>query len=684
MKRPGLFRIFLVLALVFFSCSVYAQETGEAENDFENWEIMEGQGLTVEAEAPPREKTNPAQPERSGLGAKKNVVSGEQIERQGSEDFSDALRNVPGVIAGQKNLAGTTTGASLYVRGRGYSHPATEVAAYFDGVPRYGLIYGQSMADGIPLSAANSIEVYKSPQPSEFGAGYALVNVEPRYMDKQGWALEGGFSGGSYFTFLENAAFGLRKGRFDIFAAQSWMSSKGHVVHSGARQQSYYLNAGLWINAYWELRLLGNYVDAETEQAPHAGQSRDDILSSYHTNSAFTTATLKNEYDNARGFLKLYFNDTQFRWLDEEPRIPGDWSLQSLRAFGAKAREEWTVLERGSLVAGMDLDWMLMTNEDHNTSRPSVTTAFPAMILFSPYAGASWLFGDKEKWHITPSAGIRGYVHSLWANQLAGQGGLALGWKALGLNFNYARGLVFPAPAIIQSLLGDSALYGVADLKDIEPEKIDHFEGGISVTPKAGKRFSYTLDAAYFFDSGRDRIVVNATVPRNASSISWFTLQGLELAGSVDCYPEKLFANAIELFVGSTWYTDLNAAGEDGNRAKKMPFTPVFSLSAGFRWVFLEQFHLAGDLQFLHDFYTGGLGQSPSFTEPSEENKLKDICLLNLRLGFSLKKEAWRLDDSELFVSLNNVFNYQYEYYTGYIMPGITFMLGARLKFKDK
>jgi outer membrane receptor protein involved in Fe transport len=57
---------------------------------------------------------------------------------------------------------------------------------------------------------------------------------------------------------------------------------------------------------------------------------------------------------------------------------------------------------------------------------------------------------------------------------------------------------------------------------------------------------------------------------------------------------------------------------------------------------------------------------------------------LNIRLGFSLKKEEWRLEDSELFVSVNNVLNYQYEYYTGYIMPGITVMLGARLKFKGK
>jgi outer membrane receptor protein involved in Fe transport len=55
---------------------------------------------------------------------------------------------------------------------------------------------------------------------------------------------------------------------------------------------------------------------------------------------------------------------------------------------------------------------------------------------------------------------------------------------------------------------------------------------------------------------------------------------------------------------------------------------------------------------------------------------------LNLRLGFSFKKEKWRLADSELFISVNNVFDYQYEYYTGYVMPGVTCMLGFSFKFK--
>ena len=677
MKRR--FAKIVILLLIALPCFLYAQE----EEDPDDWAIFEGPGLTIEAEAPRQEReTNPALPERSDMGTPKNIVSREQIREQGSEDLSDTLRNVPGVIVGQRNLAGTTTGASAFVRGRGYSHPSTDVTASFDGVPRYGLIYGQSMADGIPVSAAESVEVRKSPQPSEFGAGYAQINVEPRYMDEEGWTAEGGFSGGSYFTFLQNAAFGIKKGRFDVFAAQSWMSTNGHVVHSGAHQQSYYLNAGLSINANWNLRILGNYVEAQTEQPPYAGQSRKDILSTYQTNAVFSTATLNNKYDNADGFLKLYYNNTQFQWLDEEARIPGDWSLQSLQAFGAKAKEKITILEKGRIISGMDLDWMLVVNEDHNTTKPTVITTFPAMIMFTPYAGASWLFGDKEKLHITPSAGIRGYIHSVWANQVSFQGGLAPGWKTLDFNFNYSRGLVYPAPAVIQSLLGNASAYKDADLKSVEPEKIDHFEAGISYAPKPGTLFSYALDGSYFYDDGKNRIIVNSQIPGNASSVSSFTLQGLELAASLKFPPKKLFADIVDVFAGGTWYADLTATDENGNTAKKMPFTPVFSLSGGLRWAFLKNFHLSGDFQYLHDIYTGGMRPSPSFSEPPEENKLKDIFLLNLRLGFSFTKEKWRLADSELFVSVNNVFNTQYEYYAGYAMPGITWMIGGSFKFK--
>ena len=83
-------------------------------------------------------------------------------------------------------LSGSQTSHSLYIRGRGASHPSSDFAIEFDGVPRYGALFGQVLGDGIAVSTIGGIEVYKSPQPSQFGSGYASVNVLPKYLTERG------------------------------------------------------------------------------------------------------------------------------------------------------------------------------------------------------------------------------------------------------------------------------------------------------------------------------------------------------------------------------------------------------------------------------------------------------------------------------------------------------------------
>jgi iron complex outermembrane receptor protein len=692
----ALFRYLAALQafLIFTAAAPHspAQETGapqssgaEAESrnaeGFENgddgeWDIlMEGEGLTVEEQRPP---AAPVSPETDSFGAQHNEVSGEQIREQGSLDILDALRDVPGVVFSKRNIIGTNTGSSVYVRGRGYTHPSLDTTVSFDDVPRFGLIYGQSMADSIPVFAAESVEIYKYPQPSSFGAGYANINVSPRYMAEQGWEAETGFSGGSYLTFGENASFGLRKGRFDVFAAQSWVSTEGHVVHSGAYQQSYYLNLGLWLNAYWNLRLLGNFVDAETLQPPKIAQSKSDILSTFKTETLFTTAAANNEYDNALGYIKLYYNFTDFRWLDDDLVNPGDWSRQNLNAWGLRAKEVFSFWKGSDISIGIDLDMNKTANEDHNTISASVITDFPLMTLFSPYLGVSQYFILTEKIYLIPSGGFRAYVHSLWDNSLSPQAGLVFGLGSLELNLNYARGIIYPAPANIQGFM-NSDDPDTDSLKEARPETVHHLEGGLSYKWKSRA----SVNAAYFYDDGRDRITVQGPqVPGNAASVSYFRIQGAEFGGSLAFKQDKLYLKSLDFFAGGTWITDISAKGEDGEEAKRMPYTPRFSMSAGFKWIFLKDFSLNGDYQMLYGLYAGSLQRTASFTEAPDSSRLDDIHLVNLRLAYSLQYKAWHIEEGEVFVSLNNLLNRKYEYYAGYEMPGITVMLGGRLKFK--
>jgi iron complex outermembrane receptor protein len=657
------------------SADINAESNG-IEDGEEDWSIlMEGAGITVEGQKP---QPAPVSPESDNYGAQHNVVSAEQIREQGSLDVLDALRDVPGVTFSKRNIAGTNTGTSVYVRGRGYTHPSLDTTVSFDGVPRFGLIYGQSMVDSIPVFSADSIEIYKYPQPSSFGAGYANINVSPRYMAEQGWEAEAGFSGGSFLTVGEDASFGLRKGRFDIFAAQSLVSTQGHVVHSGAYQQSYYLNLGLWINAYWNLRLLGNFVDAETLQPPRTAQSKSDILSTYKTGTFFSTATLNNEYDNAAGHIKLYYNFTDFRWLDDDVRNAGDWSRQDLNAWGLRAKEVFSFWKGSDITAGIDLDMNKTANEDHNTVSPSVITGFPLMTLVSPYLAISQFFSLGEKFYVIPSGGLRAFIHTVWDNSLSPQAGLVFGYDSLEFNVNYARGIIYPAPANIQGLVNSGAV-DTAALKQARPETVHHIEGGVSYK----WRSFAAVNASYFYDDGRDRIVASGPdIPGNVSSVSYFRIQGAELGGSVSFTPDKLFLKRLEFFTGGTWITNISAKGEDGREVTRMPYTPVFSMSVGFKWTLLHNFRLSGDYQMLSGLYGGNLQNTASFTELTESARLDDIHLLNLRLGYSLQYRPWHIEDGEIFVSLNNALNRKYEYYAGYVMPGITFTLGGRIKFK--
>jgi iron complex outermembrane receptor protein len=668
MKTQAL--IFAALLLIFAPLLHAQEEVEEALEDLDL--VMEGEGLTLEEDW----TASPAIPLADPYGGRRNVVSAEEIQEQGSLDLLDALRNVPGVMFSKRNAVGTNTGSSLYVRGRGYTHPSLDTTVSFDGVPRFGLIYGQTMADSISVFTAGSVEVFKSPAPSSFGAGYAAVNVVPRQQSGQGWSVEGGFSGGSYVTWQENLGFGLRKGPFDVYAAESFVSTEGHIVHSGARQQNYYLNTGYWINAYWNVRAIFEFTDAETLQAPAAGQSKSDILATFKTGSIFTTATLNNEYDRAKGLLKLYYNHTDFDWLDDNPQAEGDYSKQLLRGGGLRARETFSIRE-GSLAAGTDLDINMTTNEDHNTTSASVITRFPLATLFSPYAAASYTFRPGGDFYLIPQGAFRGFVHSVWDNSVSPQAGITAGWRYLEIAGFYSRGVIYPAPALLQSLINAGNLDG-ADLGGAKPETVNHFEGNFSFNGK-----TIAINLAYYFDDGQNRILASgAGAPGNAASAAYFQIEGFEAGGQFKTGRKGVFLESLEITGSAAWITKIRARGETGPEVDSMPYTPLFSATAALRWDVPGGFSLGGDYQFLHKIYGGNLQYNASFAPISESRRLPDIHLLNLRLSYSFSHKPWRLSSCEIFAQANNVLNRKYEYYQGYEMPGIACSFGVKATVK--
>jgi iron complex outermembrane receptor protein len=632
---------------------------------------------------------HPVTPALSRFGTQYNVISSQDIENQNSLSFLSTLREVPGVIFKSQNTVGSQGGTDLYIRGRGASHPSPDITIEFDGVPRSGVLYGQTMADGIAVGTIAGMEIVQSPQPVRFGSGYSLVNVEPKKMLSEGQMANMKFSGGVYSTFSESMGAGYKKESFDIYVAQDWTSSQGHRAHSRGQQESYYFNLGYAFNQHWSVRLLGNHVEAQTlAPKPNEKPDADNGISwpqaeRFDTRTTFSTLTLNNRHHRAEGHIKAYWSDSSFDMLQEldsngeRYANGGRWSRQHLKLYGVRAKETLRLWRGGEIVLGTDFDQASLTNKQwrYDTGTQPVWN-FPNTTLFSSYLGMNQYFGKSEAFHIVPSMGIRYYKHNEFSNKSAPQVGLILGHGDTDLNFNYARGVNYPSPVILQGLV----VAGGPDnpeqyWKGLRPEVVDHFE--IGITHSLGKRGNVTATA--FHDRGKDRFraYFGGVIPTSFNDpIGRYTIRGLELTTSLR--PRENW----NFFAGATWL-DVRAKGNDGIEHDKMPYTPSFTFKAGTQWEITESDKLYVDMQHIRGLYQGTSARGRfDYSLTDDRNKLDDITLFNLRLSRRIRQPGWRFEEMEAFLAINNLFNQSYEYVKGYPMPGITAMIGVELKIK--
>jgi iron complex outermembrane receptor protein len=698
-KRRVLIRFLLSIFFLLFNVSM-----GVAEDEEKKEEKTVLEEITVIGTP----YNTPATPINTRYGTQYNLVTEEQINLQNSYDFEPALRNVPGVMFQDKNLIGEQTSHSLYIRGRGSSHPSADFAIEFDGAPRFGALFGQVLGDSIAISTIGGIEIYKSPQPSRFGSGYALVNVLPKHLTKEGQEIVLNFSGGSYYTFDESLSGGIKKGPFDIYVSQSWVDTDGNRPHSAAQQQNYYANVGYQFNKEWNLRFLANYVKSKTEAPmpdtiPTATNGVSwPMAERFDTETFFTTLTLNHEYEHASGYLKAYWNDTDFKLLQELMAngqrygngTGGLRSLQEIKLYGIREKEKLHLWSGGEILVGADLDMTDLKNTERTYTGLAVRGIngglakrvwdFPNTTLFSPYVAMSQMFSRSEGFdfipegfHIIPSGGFRYFVHDEFKDKPAAQAGLVTGYKHTDLHFNYSRGIIYPTPVVLMNFVLTSSPVSDASQywRKIKPEVVDHYEVGLTHTfPKIA-----TLGATYFYDKGKDRFQAYffGPIPTQWNDpIGKYEIRGLELTGTAT--PLK----NLELFTGATWLK-AEAKGNNGVEVDHLPYTPGFQLQTGLTYKFLNNFRFYMDMQYLRDLYQGTNSRpgNLNFTELTRKDKLDDIILANARLSYRFDYRPLRLSDSEIFIAVNNIFNQHYEYAKGYPMPGTTVFGGFTIKF---
>ena len=200
-------------------------------------------------------------------------------------------------------------------------------------------------------------------------------------------------------------------------------------------------------------------------------------------------------------------------------------------------------------------------------------------------------------------------------------------------------------------ILGDS-------WKDLEPETVDHYEMGFSVSPTR----QTLLDLVFFYEDGKNRYVIvpfSPGVRPHYDNVEEFTIRGLEATATWQ--PISSFS----VFAGVTL---LDSDPED------LPYAPETTITAGANYRFLERFKFN-----LNASYVSSMHVSAQIRKKGDDNNttVDSFFLVNAKLTYDLpvKGDAYKI---KLFLAGENLTDEDYEYQSGYPMPGINCMGGIQ------
>ncbi|WP_051957898.1 TonB-dependent receptor [Desulfobacter vibrioformis] len=597
-------------------------------------------------------------------GSTKTVITQEQINDLNAQDLETALRMTPGVSMSRFNPIGSFSGADgggVFIRGMGSSRPGAEIKTMVDGVPMFMSVWNHPLLDLMSIDSSQAIEVYKSPQPQYFGNAVGLINIVPKRITEPGFFTSAEAAVGSYGTHIAKTEHGGNVNGWDYYLGGGLRESHGHRDHADGELKNIYGRIGRQLSDNWDLNIFAMANDNWANDPGVEGADPSKRLGRYETRAWMGTATLSHEYENAKGEIKLYQSTGEGDWLDE-PYLPGvtDNLYNDFLFYGARIKETLTFGSGMSLLAGADWDY---TEGDcyweYSDGRPDKVWDGNDFDILSPYTAFSWQIGVGNGVTITPSLGARFYSHSQYADEWAPHAGLTASFGRFDAHVGYSRGVVYPGLEVIlvsqelNTRLGNS-------WKDLDPEIVDHYEIGISVSPTR----QTLLDLILFYEDGKDRYVVvpfAGGVRPHYDNVEEFTIQGLEATATWQ--PAANFS----VFAGVTLLDP-----DPGD----LPYAPEVTISTGLTLRFLERFKLN-----LNASYVSSMHVNAQARKKDTENTttVDDFFLVNGKLTYDLdlKGADYKI---KLFLAGENLTDQNYEYQSGYPMPGINGMLGIQFE----
>jgi iron complex outermembrane receptor protein len=575
-------------------------------------------------------------------------VGRQQIEDLDAYDLPSALRMLPGVTISRYNLVGSYgggEGGSVYIRGQGAGRPGSEIKVYVDGAPREVGVWSHPVMDVVPTDYASSIDVYKSPQPYNYGGTFGTIDLTTIQRIQFGYETSFDLAFGEYNTHGAVLRHGGKIQVFDYYAGITYRESDGHREHADGKIGSQFLRLGLDVSNGVHIGYILQHTD-NWSRDPGRVEEPTPERDKFATETLAHNVRLDHDGVRFKGYAVLYYEDGQIRWEKDHlsgPDTPAGNSDTDWNNYGFRGSEDMTWGEL-AVTAGLEVEDE--GGEFRNTTvwgtvpfqyEGRFTTVAPALAArYRIVVGGSAL---------VPSLGFRYYEHSKFPSETAPHAGLIYQSGEWTVFATYARGVSYPGVYAVGVAAGT--------IEDLKAEVLDHAEAGVNTAWGTWMK----LQTSVFHDRADNLMQYT---PGGLVNVRDYEVNGLEVSSTLDPRRDLSLYGAVTLL---------------DPKQEKTPRAPEFSAAAGVNWRAVSRLRLTLDLEYVDEQYAyngrAGVGAIVDI------EKLPSYFVAGAGIGYDISD--YIPGHCELSLAIENLTDEVYAFQPGYPMPGRTVFLTARL-----
>ena len=561
-----------------------------------------------------------------------SVVDEEEIGNSGAIEVSQLIENLPSVKVVNYGFFGSTK--SVHMRGASNSQIITLVNGRPINTPRDGV----ADHNQIPLNNIERIEVVKGPASSIYGANAigGVINIITK-SGKEKMFTELDMKSGSHFTGTLDFAHGWKIGDWDYFISSSYIESDGHRNNSDYQQHNHFLKLGYDVNEDNRITLETGYAASELG-TPHK-ITNEDLDDREEQWKDYLDLTWEGScWEGSKVLLKVYQNLDRLEFINSLSPVH-DKDTHQTKVYGADLQlsQMWFDIFRTSIgISGQENKLNSSTTSKHKYNFKAVYAEtefdlFDDLVLkggvrLDDYSN----FGNKT----SPSASF-----SWWLlDKIKTHGLIAKSFRTPTFNDLY-----FPR---------QDWGYIVEGNPNLKPERATSKEIGIGMFLFG----AIETDVTYFHNKFEDLIhwSQDSAGDWSPSNVNRALTKGVETSLNYQFNKDlKLNFN----------YTRLSATDTTTN--KWLEYRPRHQYKGALNYKFNDKLNC----------YLSGRYLTKRYTNEPNSAFLKGYFTANTNISYKVTKFA------DLTLTVNNIFDRDYQEEEGYPMPGTSFLLGTRLRF---